>query len=77
MQGLENLGLGDAIILGMLAGILLGATLSLGRKFMAARQSGIGFLDYLRKQGVFWFMLIVLWFLLIFYAVVIVMAPAQ
>ncbi len=68
MQVLENLGLGMNIILGMIAGVLIGATYALYQTIHTAREAGQGTADIVRHYGVFVAAVLMLWLTFISYA---------
>lgn len=67
MENLMALGLGMHIILGWLAGILIGASYSLYQKAQEILGTGQGLAGIVRRQGLFIAILATLWILLISY----------
>ncbi len=68
MQALQNLGLGLTIVLGMVAGLLIGATYALYQTVRAAREAGQSTADIVRHYGVFIAVVLMLWLTFISYA---------
>lgn len=68
MEKIIALGLGTNIVLGGIAGILIGASYSLFQKIQATLASGQGLKDALRQHGLFIAILSMLWITLLSYA---------
>ncbi len=68
MQALQNLGLGLTIVLGLVAGLLVGATYALYQTVRAAREAGQSTADIVRHYGVFIAVVLMLWLTFISYA---------